>query len=223
MLIFQLKQHFIYLPVYIAQYNTSQICYKGRHHTTPSVLWPSVYFPLQLPEPSLFHIWHTVRLWLILRLPALVGHPRSLLPPAPRPGQRRGDGRCKPLLHGPPGFAQQGGGTSGPQQDLPDSQPLHVGPGPAGAAVQTFTACWRRHGTPRHGSWPCQTPNPARGHRPGGEQVEQGSGWGQEVLQPACVPHLDIPTVGVWSCNSCTGILCAVCSSGKNNTRTACS
>lgn len=180
-------------------------------------------FLLQLPEPSLFHIWHTVWLWLLLRLPALVGYPRPLLPPAPGLGQRCGYGRCQPLLHVPPGFPQQRGGTSGPQQDLPDPQPLHAGPGPAGPAVQTFTACWRRHGTPRHGSWPCRSPNPARGHCSGGQQVEQGPGWSQKVFQPPCVSHRDIPGVGVWSSHSCTGILCAIYPSGKNNNRHACS
>ena len=111
-----------------------------------------LYSLLQLPRPSLFYLRNTVRLWLLIRVPALVGHPRPLLSSTPGTGQWHSDSRCQPLLHGPPSSPQQGGGTSGPQQDLPDPQPLHAGPGAAGAGVQTFNACWRRHGTPGHGS-----------------------------------------------------------------------
>lgn len=74
----------------------------------------SLSFFLQLSGPSLLHIWHTVWLWLLLCLPAHIGHPWPLLPPAPGPGQWRGDGRRQPLFHGPPDSPQQGGGTSRP-------------------------------------------------------------------------------------------------------------
>lgn len=172
-------------------------------------------FMWQLLGPSLFHVWHSVRLWLLICLPALVGHPGPLLPPTPGPGQWGGDSWCQPLLHGHPGFPSKGGGAFGTQQDLPDPQPLHASAGLAGTDVQTFTACWRRHGTPRHG--PSQSPKPARGHCSRGKQVEQGSIWGQKVLQPARFSHCDVPGVGVWSSHSCFGLLCAIYPSGKDS------
>lgn len=47
--------------------------------------------------------------------------------------------------------------------------------------------------------------------------MEQGPNWVQEVLQPACFSHRDVPGMGIWSSHSCSRLLCAIYSSGKNN------
>lgn len=49
--------------------------------------------------------------------------------------------------------------------------------------------------------------------------MDQVPGWLQEVLQPTCFSHRDIPGVGFWSSHSRSWLLCAIYSSGKNNNK----
>lgn len=46
--------------------------------------------------------------------------------------------------------------------------------------------------------------------------MDQVPDSGEEVLQPACFSHRDLPGVGIWSSNGRAWLLCAVCPSGKS-------
>ncbi len=144
-----------------------------------SIVLLSHWRPLFSPQhtgSSILHIRDSVRLRIVVRIPAIAGDPGALFSTETGFGQRRGDGRQQPLFYGAPRAAQESGGTAGPSQNLPGPQHLHAGPGAAGPHLQTAHAQWdvpdARHGN----GWRPPV-------RPGvGEQVAEGPVQNQEVL-----------------------------------------